>query len=103
MSPLASAPDTPTRLRSAVEIGFVALSVLVAVSVAIVILALPRASRPTTHSQQPRNTVALAVRTSRLDTADWITVQNAIRLRTMALAPGRTALYRSISAYMGLT
>jgi hypothetical protein len=31
MSPLASAPDAPTRLRSAVEIGFAAPGVLVAV------------------------------------------------------------------------
>jgi hypothetical protein len=45
MSPLASAPDPPTRLRSAVEIGFVALGVLVAVGVAALFLALTGASR----------------------------------------------------------
>jgi hypothetical protein len=40
----------------------------------------------------PPTTVAHAPRPSRLDTADWMTVQNVIRLRTMALASGGTAL-----------
>src|SRR5690242_327109 len=54
MSPLASAPDAPTRLRSAVEIGFVALAVLVAVGVAILFLALTGASR-TGHTPRPQS------------------------------------------------
>jgi hypothetical protein len=91
------------RLRPTIGIGLTALGVAVALTVMIVILALPGASRPTTPSQPPRHTIAHARRTSRLDAAEWATVQNAVRLRTMALAPGRTALYRSFAAYMGLS
>ena len=47
MSSLASAPDAPTKLRSAVEIGFVVLGVLLAVGVAVLFLALTGASRTT--------------------------------------------------------
>ena len=47
MSSLASAPDAPTRLRSAVEIGFVVFGVLVAIGVAMLFLALTGASRTT--------------------------------------------------------
>jgi hypothetical protein len=54
MSSLASAPDAPTRLRSAVEIGFVVLGVLVAVGVAMLFLALTGASR-TTHAPLPQS------------------------------------------------
>jgi hypothetical protein len=61
------------------------------------------ASRPTTPSQPPPHPAARAPRQSRLDAADWATVHNVVRLRTMALAPGRTATYRSFAAYMGLT
>jgi hypothetical protein len=90
------------RLRRAIAIGVSALSAAVAVTVILLILAPTGTSRPTTRSQPPRHTVAHAPRPSRLDAADWITVQNVVRLRTMALAPGRTALYRSFAAYMGL-
>lgn len=45
MPSLASAPDALTRLRSAVEIGFLAVGVLVAVGVAILFLALMGAAR----------------------------------------------------------
>jgi hypothetical protein len=51
MSPLASAPDAPTRLRSAVEIGFIALGVLVAIGVAV-LSALTGASRTSSVPQQ---------------------------------------------------
>jgi hypothetical protein len=54
MSPLASAPDALTRLRSAVEIGFVALGVLVAIGVAVLFLALTGASR-TGYAPRPQS------------------------------------------------
>jgi hypothetical protein len=56
MSPLASAPDAPSRLRSAVEIGFVALGVLVAVAVAALFLVLMGASR-TAYAPRPQSPV----------------------------------------------
>jgi len=54
MSSLGSAPDAPNRLRSAVDIGFVALGVLVAVGVAVLFLALMGASR-TGHAPRPQS------------------------------------------------
>jgi hypothetical protein len=98
----AGRPVAP-RLPRATRIGLTALGAAVALTVTIVIVAPTGTSRPTTPSQPPRTTVAHAPRPSRLDAADWTTVQNVVRLRTMALAPGRTALYRSFAAYMGLT
>ena len=107
---MADAPTTATPVRStapglrrAIAIGVAALVAAVALTVIILILAPTGTSRPTTRSQPPRHTVAHAPRLSRLDAADWATVQNVVRLRTMALAPGRTATYRSFAAYMGLT
>ena len=91
------------RLRRAIRIGVTALAATLALTVMIVTLAPTGASRPTTHSQPRHDTLRHAARTSRLNAADWITLKNAIRLRTMALAPGRTALYRSFAAYMGLS
>ena len=90
-------------LRRVTRIGLTALGIAVALTVTIVILAPTGTSRPTTRSQPQRRPIAHARRPSRLDAADWETVQNVIRLRTMALAQGRTALYRSFAAYMGLT
>ena len=91
------------RLRRAIAIGVTAFTAAVAVTVTILILAPTGTSRPTTRGRPPRHTMALAPRPSRLDAADWATVQNVVRLRTMALAPRRTALYRSFAAYMGLS
>jgi hypothetical protein len=56
MSSHASAPDAPTRLRSAVEIACVSLGVLVAVGVAVLFLALTGASRTSSvpRPQSPR-------------------------------------------------
>ena|SRR5437660_4418330 len=51
---LASAPDAPHRLRSAIEIGALALSALVAVGVAVLFLALTGASR-TIHGPRPQS------------------------------------------------
>jgi hypothetical protein len=74
-----------------------------AIEVMMVMLAPTGTSRQTKRSQPPHHTTPHASRPSRLDAADWTTVQNVVRLHTMALAPGRTALYRSFAAYMGLT
>jgi predicted YcjX-like family ATPase len=101
-TPTASRSIAP-RLRRAIRIGVTALSATVALTGMIAMLAPTGASRPPTRSQPRHNTLDHAPRTSRLSAADWITVKNVIRLRTMALAPGRTALYRSFAAYMGLS
>lgn len=91
------------RLRRATRIGLTALGAAAALTVTIVTLALPSTSRPAPPSQPRPNTITHAHRRSRLDAADWTTVQNVVRLRTMALTPDRTAYYRSFAAYMGLT
>jgi hypothetical protein len=98
----ATATSTARRLGNATRIGLPALGIAVALIVTIVMLARLVAIRPTTQSLRLRNAVVYTPHRSRLDVADWATLQNAIRLRTMALAPGRTALYRSFAAYMGL-
>ncbi len=97
------ARSTAPGLRRAIAIAVTALTALTAVTVTILIVAPTGTSGPTTRSQPPRHTAAQAPRPSRLDAADWATVQNVVRLRTMALAPRHTALYRSFAAYMGLT
>ena len=98
----ASKPVAP-RFRSTIGSGLTALGVAIALSVMIATLASTGASRPPTRSQQWRNTAAQTPRTSRLDAADWATVHSVVRLRAMALAPGRSARYRSFAAHMGLS
>src|SRR6184192_3530959 len=94
--PATATPRPPAhRLQKAIGFGLTALGVAVALTVMIVMLALPRAGRPETRSQPQRNGVAYAPRSSRLDAKDWITVKNIVRLRAMALAPGRTSMYRA--------
>lgn len=100
----AAVTSTAPRLRYAFQIGLTAAGVAVAVTVTIVLVALTGANRATTRSNLPsRDLVAYIPRTSRLDAADWLTVNNAIRLRGMALDPGRTAQYRAFAAYVGLS
>jgi hypothetical protein len=98
--PDAAVKSTAPRLRSATGIGLTALAVAVAVIAMIATLASTAASRPTT---QWRDTAAHTGRPSRLDAAGWATVQSVVRLRAMALVPGRTARYRSFAASMGLS
>ncbi len=47
--------------------------------------------------------VASATRPSRPDTADWQKIKTAARLRRTALAPHRTAHFRSFAASLGLS
>jgi len=89
--------------RRATRVASIAFGAALVLTVVTVMLAPAGASRPTTPRQPPPHPAARAARQSRLDAADWATVQNVVRLRTMALAPGRTATYRSFAAYMGLT
>ena len=53
MSTLASTPDTRTKLRRAVGIGFTALGALIAVGVAVLFLALTGASRTSSAPGHP--------------------------------------------------
>ena len=99
----AAAGSTGPRLPRAIGIAVVALAVAVIASTTIAMFAGAGSKRSTNQALPARNTVAYAPRTPRLDASDWVIVENAIRLRAMALAPGRTALYRSFAAYMGLS
>ncbi|MFL5862781.1 MAG: hypothetical protein ACJ780_18710 [Solirubrobacteraceae bacterium] len=56
-------------------------------------------SRP---ARPPHTSSASAARSSRPNRADWEKIKNAARLRTMALAPHRTARFRAFAAYLGL-
>jgi hypothetical protein len=67
----------------------------------VVILVLGASGARRVIAHEPR-AVAYVRPTYQLQAADWTTVQNAVRLRAMALSPGRTALYRSFAADMAL-
>src|SRR5436309_2121453 len=58
----------------------------------------PKAS-PRVAGLQPTS----RARSSRPDAADWETIKVAAHLRKTALRPRRTAYYRAIAAYMGLS
>jgi hypothetical protein len=58
------------------------------------------ASSPSTAAQNPRS--ATAARSSRPSREDWNKIKTAARLRNMALAPHRTARFRSFTATLGL-
>jgi hypothetical protein len=51
-------------------------------------------------AQNPRS--ATAAFSTRPNKADWIKIKTAARLRNMALAPHRTARFRSFTAMLGL-
>lgn len=91
-----------TRLRRAVGIGLTTAGVLVAVAVAVAMITLAGPSRTTASGRTVRETATHLRRSSRLDATGWAAVRAAARLRAMALAPGRTAAYRSFAARMGL-
>jgi len=103
-------PSSDAAVRSIVarlrgETGFepTAVGVAVALIGAIAMLALRPASRPIARSQSSRTTVTHVRRSSRLSAEDWVTLKNAIRVRTMALSQGRTSGYRSFAAFLGLS
>jgi hypothetical protein len=58
------------------------------------------ASSRSPSAQNPRS--ATAALSSRPNKADWIKIKTAARLRNMALAPHRTARFRSFTAMLGL-
>jgi hypothetical protein len=91
-----------TRLRRGIGIGLTTAGVLVAVAVAVAMLALARPSHTTTTGRAQREAATHVPRSARLDGAGWAAVRSAAQLRAMALAPGRTAAYRSFAARMGL-
>jgi hypothetical protein len=78
------------------------LSFAAALSIAAVASSCAQEITPATP-RSPRTSIAPTGRTSsRLDAIGWLKVRQAVHLRTMALAPKRTALYRAFAADMGL-
>lgn len=121
----ASAPDATTRLRSAIDIGALALGTFVAVGVAAVLLirriatataiaafvmsspvtaAGSRASAPprVAPAHRPYASADSTTRPSRPDKADWAKIKTAASLRRLALAPHRTSRFRAFAAVLGL-
>ena len=84
-------------------VGLTTVAAFIAVSMGVITLALTGAPNTTAHSRGSRETRPQIARSARLDASSWETVRNVVRLRTMALVPGRTAMYRSFAAYMGLS
>jgi hypothetical protein len=83
------------RLPKAISIG----AVLLASSATAAVSNASASSGPVLRSPPP---IASAARSSRPDRADWEKVKTAARLRTMALAPHRTARFRAFAAELGL-
>src|SRR5581483_321198 len=79
-----------------------ALGAVVAASAAIFVLVGTEASAAGAGNPSPAASAARA-RSFRLGAADWVIVKNAVRLRRLALAPGRSAFYRSFAAELGLS
>jgi hypothetical protein len=55
------------------------------------------------HVRPRPSAVSYTSRRFRLTPSDWVKVKNALRLRRLALAPGRSAFYRSFAAELGLS
>jgi hypothetical protein len=89
--------------RRPIGLVLTGLAAVAVIAVVTVVLWRTGESRSTTHNKPIPQPVAYVPRGSRLDAADWATLQHVVQMRTMALAPGRTALYRSFAAYMGLS
>jgi hypothetical protein len=69
----------------------------------VMAVAISRGTKTTSKRITPATPTAYSARSSsRLDADGWQTVQQVLRLRTMALAARRTSMYRSYAAYMGL-
>ena len=88
--------------RAGIELTLTGVGTIVTVIVVILMLG-ASGTRPTmTRDPRTPRTVAYFRRTYQLQAADRTVVQNAVRLRAMALSPGRTALYRAFAAGMAL-
>ena len=98
-----AAPSTPGRahpalrpLLTAIAIAAVLIGSTATAAVSSVTVS-PRLTRP------PHISTGRAATSSRPNRADWEKIENAVRLRTMALALHRTARFRAFAAYLGLT
>ena len=93
---------TQAGLGAGIGIRLITVGMIITV---IVVILMPGASRTrprTTHDPRAPLIVAYLRPTYQLQAADWTVVQNVVRLRAMALSPGRTALYREFAAGMAL-
>jgi hypothetical protein len=89
-------------IRRPIGLALAVLCTAAASAVCVVMLRPTAAARPAGHHTPAPHPVAY-VRAPRLDPGDWATLKHVAAMRTMALAPGRTAMYRSFAAYMGLS
>jgi hypothetical protein len=81
---------------------------LIAIVIAAVLIgstataAVSGAAGPSRPVRPPHAPTGDAARSSRPNRTDWEKIENAARLRTMALAPHRTSRFRAFAAYLGL-
>ena len=88
--------------RAGIEITLTTVGTMITVIVVILMVGASGTRPAVTHDPGALRAVAYPRRNYQLQAADWTTVQNAVRLRAMALSPGRTALYRAFAADMAL-
>jgi hypothetical protein len=96
------APDKPARAHLVHKRMLIATAIaviLIGSSAAAAVSGVPGSPRP---ARPPHTSPGSAARSSRPERADWEKIKNAAHLRTMALAPHRTARFRAFAAYLGL-
>src|SRR6478752_684712 len=84
------------------------MSTLTAIAIAAVLIgstatvAVGGVSGSSHPARPPRTPTGAAARSSRPNKAEWEKIKTAARLRSTALAPHRTAHFRSFAAFLGL-
>ena len=105
---MSTATDTPPAPHKPARARPVHRRTLTATAIAAIVIGSPAtaavsdvsgSSRPA----RPHTSTGSAARSSRPNRADWEKLKNAARLRTMALAPHRTARFRAFAADLGLS
>jgi hypothetical protein len=77
--------------------------VVVAVIATVAVIGRTQSGHVGPDTRAARSAAFYTARRSRLTPSDWVKVKNAVRLRRLALAPGRSAFYRSFAAGLGLS
>ena len=102
-------PGTPAAPEMLGRAGAVHRRVLNATAIAAVLIGslatapVTGASASPPRALPPPASIGSAARSTRPNRADWEKIQTAAGVRTLALAPYRTAHFRSFAAYLGLS
>ena len=105
---MSTVPGTPAAPEMLGRAGAVHRRVLNATAIAAVLIVslatapVIGASTSPPRALSPPASIGSAARSTRPNRADWEKIQTAAGVRTLALAPHRTARFRAFAAYLGL-